>query len=402
MKIERKEYLEKLIALKDKHLIKIITGVRRCGKSTLFEIYQNYLLTHGVLEEQIISINFEDYDYEALKEPKKLHDYIKDRLIADKKMYIFLDEIQNVKDFHKVVDSFFIKKNVDLYITGSNAYLLSSEIATLISGRYIEIKMLPLSFKEYVSNSGSEIDLANKYRKYIEFSSFPYVLELDENKNIIKDYLEGLLNTIVLKDVVQRNKISDILVFKSVLRFIFDNICSQLSSKKIADTLTSSGRKVDSKTVEKYLEALLESYVIYQANRYNIKGKEYLKTLEKYYVVDIGLRYSLLGTSFRDSGHILENVVYLELLRRGQEVYIGKINDLEVDFVAMSKNNITYIQVAASIRDEKTLERELIPLEKIDDSYPKYILTLDDVPEANYKGIKIVNALDWLLGKVWP
>lgn len=400
MKIERKEYLEKLIALKDKHLIKIITGVRRCGKSTLFEIYQNYLLAHGVLEEQIISINFEDYDYEALKEPKILYDYIKDRLTNDKKMYIFLDEIQNVKDFHKVVDSLFIKKNVDLYITGSNAYLLSSEIATLISGRYIEIKMLPLSFKEYVSSSGSKIDLANKYRKYIEFSSFPYVLELDENKDIIKDYLEGLLNTIVLKDVVQRNKISNILLFKSVLRFIFDNIGSQLSSKKIADTLTSSGRKVDSKTVEKYLEALLESYVIYQASRYNIKGKEYLKTLEKYYVVDIGLRYSLLGTSFRDSGHILENVVYLELLRRGQEVYIGKINDLEVDFVTMSKNNITYIQVAASIKDEKTLERELIPLEKIDDSYPKYILTLDDAPEANYKGIKIVNALDWLLGKV--
>ena len=400
MKIERKEYLEKLIALKDKHLIKIITGVRRCGKSTLFEIYQNYLLTHGVLEEQIISINFEDYDYEALKEPKILYDYIKDRLTNDKKMYIFLDEIQNVKDFHKVIDSLFIKKNVDLYITGSNAYLLSSEIATLISGRYIEIKMLPLSFKEYVSSSGNELDLANKYRKYIEFSSFPSVLELDENKDIVKDYLEGLLNTIVLKDVVQRNKISDILVFKSVLRFIFDNIGSQLSSKKIADTLTASGRKVDSKTVEKYLQALMECYVIYQASRYNIKGKEYLKTLDKYYVVDIGLRYSLLGTSFRDSGHILENVVYLELLRRGQEVYIGKISDLEVDFVAMSKNNMTYIQVAASIRDEKTLERELIPLEKIDDSYPKYILTLDDVPEANYKGIKIVNALDWLLGKV--
>lgn len=400
MKIERKEYLEKLIALKDKHLIKIITGVRRCGKSTLLEIYQNYLLTRGVLEEQIISINFEDYDYEALKEPKILYDYIKDRLTNDKKMYIFLDEIQNVKDFHKVIDSLFIKKNVDLYITGSNAYLLSSEIATLISGRYIEIKMLPLSFKEYVSSSGNELDLANKYRKYIEFSSFPYVLELDENNDIIKDYLEGLLNTIVLKDVVQRNKISDILVFKSVLRFIFDNIGSKLSSKKIADTLTSSGRKVDSKTVEKYLQALMECYVIYQASRYNIKGKEYLKTLDKYYVVDIGLRYSLLGTSFRDSGHILENVVYLELLRRGQEVYIGKINDLEVDFVAMSKNNMTYIQVAASTRDEKTLERELIPLEKIDDSYPKYILTLDDVPEANYKGIKIVNALDWLLGKV--
>lgn len=401
MRIERIEYLEKLIALKDKQVIKIITGVRRCGKSTLFEIYQDYLLLNGISSNQIINLNFEDYDYETLRDPKKLYAYIKDRLIDDKKMYVFLDEIQNVENYHKVIDSLFINKNIDLYITGSNAYLLSSEIATLISGRYIEIKMLPLSFKEYVSSSGNEIDLANKYRKYIEFSSFPFILELDENKDIIKDYLEGLLNTIVLKDVVQKNKISDILVFKSVLRFIFDNIGSQISSKRIADTLTSNGRKVDSKTVEKYLEALLKSYVIYQANRYNIKGKEYLKTLEKYYVVDIGLRSSLLGTNFRDSGHILENVIYLELLRRGQEVYIGKINNLEVDFVAMSKNEITYIQVAASIRDKKTLERELAPLEKINDSYPKYILTLDDEPESNYKGIKIVNALDWLLGKVY-
>lgn len=399
MNIVRKEYLDKLIAFKDKQIIKVITGVRRCGKSTLFEIFQDYLVDHNVSREQIISINFEDYDYEDLLEPKRLYEYIKGKLIPNEKMYVFLDEIQNVKDFHKVVDSLYIKKNIDLYITGSNAFLLSSEIATLISGRYIEVKMLPLSFREYVWSTGNENELQSKYRRYVEFSSFPYVLELRDDKKMVRDYLDGLLNTIILKDVVQRNKISDILMFKSILRFLFDNIGSPLSSKKIADTLTSNGRKIDTKTVEKYIHALIESYVVYQATRYNIKGKEYLKTLEKYYVVDIGLRQALLGASFRDVGHILENVVYLELIRRGYEVYVGKINDLEVDFVAFTGDEVNYIQVTATVRDEKTLERELAPLEKIKNSHPKYVLTLDEDPESNYNGIKIVNALEWLLGK---
>lgn len=391
--------MDKLIAFKDKQIIKVITGVRRCGKSTLFEIFQDYLVDHNVSREQIISINFEDYDYEDLLEPKRLYEYIKGKLIPNEKMYVFLDEIQNVKDFHKVVDSLYIKKNIDLYITGSNAFLLSSEIATLISGRYIEVRMLPLSFREYVWSTGNENELQSKYRRYIEFSSFPYVLELRDDKKMVRDYLDGLLNTIILKDVVQRNKISDILMFKSILRFLFDNIGSPLSSKKIADTLTSNGRKIDTKTVEKYIHALIESYVVYQATRYNIKGKEYLKTLEKYYVVDIGLRQALLGASFRDVGHILENVVYLELIRRGYEVYVGKINDLEVDFVAFTGDEVNYIQVTATVRDEKTLERELAPLEKIKNSHPKYVLTLDEDPESNHNGIKIVNALEWLLGK---
>lgn len=400
MNIIRREYLDRLIAFKDKQLIKVVTGIRRCGKSTLFEIYQDYLISNNVTSDQIISINFEDYDYEELLEPERLYEYIKSKIIIDKKMYVFLDEVQNVKDFHKVVDSLFIKKNIDLYITGSNAYMLSSDIATLISGRYVEIKMLPLSFKEYVLSTGNENELQRKYREYIEFSSFPYVLELNKNKKIIGDYLDGLLNTIILKDIVQRHKIADILMFKSILRFLFDNIGNQLSSKKIADTLTSNGRKIDSKTVEKYINALIESYVIYQANRYNIKGKEYLKTLEKYYVVDIGLRYALLGSSPYDTGHILENVIYLELIRRGYEVYVGKINDLEVDFVAMKENKIIYFQVAATTRDNQTLARELASLEKISDHYQKFILTLDDDPETNYNGIRKINALDWLLGKV--
>lgn len=398
MLITRHEYLDKLIAFKDKQIIKVVTGVRRCGKSTLLEQYRNYLLQHNVTKEQIIFINFEDFDFEELCDNRKLYAYIKERLVPDKKTYIFLDEIQHVTDFPRVVDSLHIKKNVDVYITGSNAYMLSSEIATLISGRYVLIKMLPLSFKEYVSSTGSESDLARKYTAYLENSSFPYALEFSGRPREIRDYLEGVFNTIVVKDISQRKKITDPLMLKSILRFIFDNIGSPLSSKKIADTLTSSGRKIDPKTIEKYLDAFTESYILYQASRYNVKGKEHLKTLEKYYVVDIGLRSMLLGSRHMDVGHILENVIYLELLRRGYDVYVGKVDDLEVDFVAMEPNRTTYFQVAATVRDTSTLSRELAPLQKIADHYPKFILTLDEDPEADYDGIRRINALDWLMG----
>ena len=398
MILQRKEYLNKLIVFKDKQLIKVVTGIRRCGKSTLLEIYQNWLLEHGTEEEQIISINFEDIDFEELTDYRKLYAYLKERLVPGKMTYIFLDEIQHVEDFPKVVDSLHIKKNVDIYITGSNAYMLSSEIATLISGRYVQIEMLPLSFKEYMESTGSMADRGVKYTEYLENSSFPYTLELKEQPDEIRDYLEGLYNTIVVKDIVSRKRITDTMMLKSVLRFVFDNIGNPLSSKKIADTMTSDGRKIDTKTVEKYLEALTESYIIYQAKRYNIKGKQYLKTLEKYYVVDIGLRYMLLGSRQMDAGHILENVVYLELLRRGYDVYVGKIDSFEVNFVAQNSKGILYYQVALSVRDEKTLERELRPLMAIRDHYPKMILTLDDDPEAQYDGIRRINARDWLLG----
>ena len=398
MMIQRKEYLNKLIAFKDKHLIKVVTGIRRCGKSTLLEIYQNWLLEKGIEKEQIISINFEDIDFEELTDYRRLYSYLKERLVPGKVTYIFLDEIQHVEEFPKVVDSLYIKKNVDIYITGSNAYMLSGEIATLISGRYVQIEMLPLSFKEYMESTGSMADRGVKYAEYLENSSFPYTLALKGQPDEIRDYLEGLYNTIVVKDIVSRKKITDTMMLKSVLRFVFDNIGNPLSSKKIADTMTSDGRKIDTKTVEKYLEALAESYIIYQAKRYNIKGKQYLKTLEKYYVVDIGLRYMLLGSRQMDAGHILENVVYLELLRRGYDVYVGKINSFEVDFVAQNSKGTWYYQVALSVRDEKTLERELRPLMAIRDHYPKMILTLDDDPEAQYDGIRRINARDWLLG----
>lgn len=400
MLIQRKEYLDKLISLKDKNVIKIITGVRRCGKSTLMEMFKNYLLQNGVSENNIISINFEDYDFYNLREPDKLYDYVKNKLDSEKQNYIFFDEIQHVKDFPIVVDSLFIKSNVDIYITGSNAYMLSSEIATLISGRYIEISMLPLSFAEFVLASGDKKDLSRKYIDYITYSSFPYTLQLRDQANEIKSYLDGIYNTVVIKDIAIRKKISDISMLESITRFMFDNIGNPLSMKKIADTMTSDGRKIDVKTVEKFVSGLCESFILYKANRYNVKGKQYLKTLEKYYVVDIGLRYMLLGSRSTDIGHILENVIYLELLRRGYEVYVGKVDDAEVDFVAINNKKIEYYQVSATVRDTNTLERELKPLQNIDDYYPKYILTLDEDPEVDYDGIRKVNALDWLLGDV--
>ena len=398
MLIQREEYLNKLIALKDKKIIKVVTGVRRCGKSKLLEMYRKWLLEQGVEEERIVSINFEDLDFEDLTDYKKLHTYLKEHLVKDNMTYIFLDEIQNVEQFPKVVDSLYIKDNVDIYITGSNAHMLSSEIATLLSGRYIQIEMLPLSFKEYMISTGSMNDRGIKYVDYLQNSSFPYTLELEGQSDEIRSYLEGLYNTIVVKDIINHSKISEPRMLKSILKFIFDNIGNPLSSKKIADTMTSSGRRIDTRTVEKYLNALTESYIIYQAKRYNIKGKQYLKTLEKYYVVDIGLRLMLFGSKQIDAGLILENIVYLELLRRGYDVYVGKVDEFEVDFVAQNGKGTTYFQVALSVRDEKTLERELRSLRAIKDHYPKILLTMDDDPEVHYDGIRRINARDWLLG----
>lgn len=395
-RIVRKEYLERLRNLKHKKLIKIITGIRRCGKSTVMEMFRDELLENGVDENQIIFLNFEDYDNKHLRNPDELYSYIKERL-TKKMNYIFLDEIQCVENFPEIVDSLYIKDNVDIYITGSNSSLLSSEIATLISGRYVEIKMLPLSFTEFVQATEQENQLSQAYRQYVETSSFPYVIELLQTPDEINSYLEGIYNTILVKDIIDRKKIADTLVLKSVSQFLFDNIGLELSSKRIADTLTSNGRKSDPKTIEKYITSLEESYIVYKASRYNIKGKEYLKSLEKYYVSDIGLRNFMLGKKAMDVGHILENIVYLELIRRGYEVYVGKVDDMEIDFVAQNTQGNTYIQVSASVRDENTLARELKPLKAVRDNYPKILLTLDDDPDGDYDGIIRKNALDWLM-----
>ncbi|MCL1918673.1 MAG: ATP-binding protein [Peptococcaceae bacterium] len=397
--IPRDTYLRFLLHSKDKQIIKVISGVRRCGKSTLLEIYREHLLAKGVEPRQIIFINFEDISYENLQHYRSLYDYITTKLLPEKMNYIFLDEIQHVADFEKAVDSLFIKKNTDIYITGSNAYFMSGELATLLSGRYIELKMLPLSFREYCLGTDQAIPIPRKYVQYTEHGSFPYTLQYNGKTQAIRDYLDSLYNTVLIKDIVSRYRISDVMMLQSVTKFVFDSIGSQLSVSRIANTMTSAGRKIDSKTVEKYIRALTGSMMIYQANRYNIKGKQHLKTLEKYFVVDIGLRYMLLGKRHTDIGHILENVVYLELLRRGYSVYVGQIGDAEVDFVAMNGDGTTYLQVAASVRDNTTLRRELSSLQKISDHYPKLLLTLDDDPTADYDGIRRINGLDWLLGE---
>ena len=409
IRIDRKEYLDFLVKSKDRQIIKVVSGVRRCGKSTLFEIYKDFLLENGVEKNQIISINFEDMDYEELTDYKKLYEYIKSKMIGDKKNYIFLDEIQHVDKFEKVVDSLFIKENTDLYITGSNAYFMSSELATLLSGRYIELKMLPLSFKEYYQAKLEYEKLEQKenrisktliqhYNEYIVNSSFPYTLQLDSDLKNIYEYLSGIYNSVLLKDIVARLKISDVMRLESVVKYTFDNIGNLTSLSKIANTLTSMGRKTDAKTIEKYIRGLADSLLVYEVSRYNIKGKEFLSTLSKYYVTDLGLRQMILGNRNIDMGHILENIIYLELIRRKGNVYVGQFDKNEIDFVVINSNEIEYYQVALTVLNENTLKRELDAFKNIKDNYPKYLITLDDVMvNTDYDGIKVVNALEWLL-----
>ena len=394
--IERKEYLEDLISFKDKKLIKVITGIRRCGKSTMLELFQTYLKENGIEDEQITTVNLEDGDYRGIRTSEALYEYVESKLINNKKNYVFLDEVQQVKNFQEAVDWLYAKKNVDLYITGSNAFLLSGELATLLSGRYVEIKMLPLSFKEYVSAYPNNTNIAALYMNYLQNSSFPGTLELTRKQDI-RTYLEGIYNTILLKDIVIRKKISNPSMLQSVVEFMLDNIGNMCSSTKIANAMTSSGRKISVPTVESYLSALTDSFIIYKVGRYDIKGKQYLATGFKYYVADIGLRYFILGTRQADMGHILENIVYLELLRRGYEVYVGKVGSTEVDFIAINAEGKEYYQVSQTVMEEQTLKRELSPLDAIKDHNPKYLLTMDYTPLTSYNGIKQINVLDWLM-----
>ena len=393
--IERPDYLEELICFKEKDLIKIVTGIRRCGKSTLFDLYIEYLLSNGVDKTQIIRMNLEEYEFNGINDYHDLYNYVDSRLVSDKMNYVFIDEVQKVSDFQRACDSLYIKRNVDLYITGSNSKLLSGELATLLSGRYIEIKMLPLSFKEYISYVG-DVDIQKKYIDYITKSSFPYTLKLNSSKEI-RMYLDGLYNTVIVNDIAERKDISDISMLKDVIKFMFDNIGNLCSSTSIANIMTSNGRKISVPTVEKYLEALVGAFVLYKVSRYDIKGKNYLITGSKYYLADVGLRYYLLGSKQADDGHILENVVYLELLRRGYEVYIGKNEDSEVDFVAVNERGVEYYQVSYTVKEQKTLERELKPLNTISDHNPKFLLTTDFTPYTSHNGIKQINVFDWLL-----
>lgn len=402
VQIQRKKYLDFLIRHKDEQIIKVVTGVRRCGKSTLFELYRDYLLTNGVDSSQIIMINFEDVEYEDLLDYRALYNHIKEQLLPDKMNYIFLDEIQHVSEYEKAVDSLFIKNNCDVYITGSNAYFLSGELATQLSGRYIELSMLPLSFKEFCQGlNDSKLSNTEKFNLYLEIGAFPFILSNGYRRKEAREYLQGIYDTVLLNDVVKRKKITDVTMLKNVTKFLMHNIGNRFSPTKIANTMKSNGNPIDQKTVNRYIEGLTECLMFYEATRYNIKGKQILTQQNKYYTADIGLRNILVRNSESDIGHILENIVYLELLRRGYEVYVGQLDEnSEIDFVTIDGENVAYYQVSASTLDEKTLERELAPYKKVRDNYPKYLLTLDEVfREANYEGIQKLNVIDWLLAE---
>ena len=406
MYIQRPEYIKRLTLFKDKQLIKIVTGVRRCGKSTLLELFQTDLEKQGIGQDQIQSINLEDPQYRDLLEWDKLYDCINAQLIPNKMNYIFIDEIQNVKDFQKAADGLFIKKNVDLYLTGSNSKMQSGEWTTLLSGRYIEIHMFPLSFKEYVSAYQKPANVDNKFADYLAYSSFPQMLQFIQNNKtgdirlLSRQYMEGIYNTIVLKDVMENKKLKETGRLERVMQFMASVIGSEISIKKISDMITSDGFTILPLTVESYLDAFRSSYILYRADRYDVKGKKLLKTLNKYYLVDMGLRKLILGEKPADSGHILENIVYLELLRRDYKVYIGKIGEREIDFVAEGINGTEYFQVAETVRGQETLTRELVPLDSIRDHNPKFLLTRDYEPNASYNGIKQLNVLEWLLDAI--
>jgi predicted AAA+ superfamily ATPase len=395
--IARKLYIEKLDDFREKQLIKVITGVRRCGKSTLLEMYRDRLLGEGVPASQITFINFDEYENAPLLDPDKLHAALAKRIAAKGMNYIFLDEIQRVDAFEKVVSSLFIKKNVDIYITGSNANMLSGELATLLSGRYVQIQMLPLSFSEYVDACPERGDRMALFAEYQVMSSFPYAQDLDRSVAKAREYLSSLYDTILLRDVAQRRGMTDTGSLDRLVRYMFSNIGNITSSKKIADTMTSFGRKISTPTVESYLSSLTDAYLFYRAKRYDVKGKQFLATNDKYYIVDVGLRNAILGGMLYDTSHAFENIIYLELIRRGYDVYVGKAGEFEVDFVAMRHGIPTYFQVSETVREPAVLEREIRPLRAIADSNPKYVLTLDVAPEANIEGIVKQNAVDFLL-----
>ncbi|MDX8416463.1 ATP-binding protein [Absicoccus intestinalis] len=401
----RKNYLDQLISWKDHDIIKVITGIRRCGKSTLLKQFQNYLKENGVMNDQIIFINFEDLQFESLMDYKNLYTYIVNKLLPDEKMYIFLDEVQKVPGFEKVVDSLYIKENIDVYITGSNAYMLSSDLATLLSGRYVEISMLPLSFKEVYKEKGG--DKEEVFYQYLKYGGFPYLITMALNDEQLNMYLEGIYNTVIIKDIEEREnrknvdsnkrKISNVVLLKSIAKYLASTVGSVISVKKVTGYLVSSGRKVSASTVDDYMEALKEAFIFYPVERFDVSGKKNLKTLNKWYIVDLALRNFMLPKKKYDLGFSLENIVYFEWIRRGYRVSVGKTESSEIDFVGQKNDEIIYCQVTASMIDPTTFEREMDPLRSIKDNYKKIVLTLDKVTLGNYEGIEVMNAIDWLL-----
>lgn len=406
--VQRREYLEQLISWKDEHVIKVVTGIRRCGKSTLLKQFQEYLRSNGITAEQIISINFEDLDFEHLLNYKELHNYIKERLCNNKMTYIFLDEIQKVSAFQKVVDSLYIKENVDIYITGSNAYMLSGDLATLLTGRYVELSMLPLSYSEYCEAVG-QTSSDELFSDYLKYGGFPYIATMDRTEEKADMYLEGIYNTVIINDIEERQsrkesdpakrKVNDISLLKSISKYLASVIGSPVSVKSVTDYLISGGRKVSPNTVGDYMDALTESFVFYSADRFDLVGKQLLKANKKLYMVDLGIRNHILPRKDYDLGFSVENVVYFELLRRGHRVTIGKYGNTEVDFVAEKQGTISYFQVTANMSAPETFEREMKPFHSIKDNYAKTVLTLDRLTLGNYDGILVENVIDWLISK---
>ncbi|GMG66130.1 ATP-binding protein [Tetragenococcus halophilus] len=391
--IQRTSYLEKLNRVKDKQIIKVLTGVRRCGKSTILQMFRQQLLDEGIEQSQIIFINFEDLANEKYLDYHELYRYLDNFMDKNQKYYIFLDEIQAVTHFEKVLDSFFIRPNVDLYVTGSNAFMLSGELATLLSGRYIEVRVHPLSFKEY--HSAFNGDLTTDFQNYLNFGGFPFAVQLEDEKTF-EDYVDGIVNTVLIKDVLQRKQRSDSALVEQIARFLTDTAGNLITVRKIANTLTSMGEKTTSDTVLSYLPAFLDAYLFYRCDRYDISEKKYLSINSKYYPVDMSLRYALLGTKRVNIGSRLETIVFLELLRRDYEIYVGTIENTEVDFVAIKQGVKEYYQVSYTVVDDETYNREVSALKKIKDDYRKVLLTVDP-GYANDEGIEQVNVINWLL-----
>jgi len=392
--VARNEYLEQLKMWCEKEMIKVVTGVRRCGKSTLFELYIDYLKSTGITDEQIVFVNLEDEDNSELLNHTKLHEYVKSRLCNDKWTYVFIDEVQNCAEYERAISSLYLRKNVDIYITGSNAYMLSGELATKLTGRYIEIDMLPLSFSEY-SKAVAVAGERKRFLQYMNMGAFPYAATLTDNSIAHAQYLQGVYNTVLIKDVVTRYRINDVSVVEAIVKFLCSNVGSPVSAKRIADTMKSSGRPIAVNTVENYLRALIDSYLFYKVERYDIKGKMHLKTAPKYYICDTGLRNMILGSDNTDIGHQLENIVYLELIRRKYRVNIGKTSAKEVDFVAVKGKETIYVQVAYLLATSETVDREFGNLEQIKDNFPKYVLSMDEV-DMSRNGIRHMNVADWL------
>ena len=399
--IYRTEYMQRLKAFKDNKIIKVVTGLRRSGKSTLLEMFRDELLQSGVQPEQIQYINFELMKYDAVRNYKQLYNVVTEKALPDKKNYLFFDEIQQVSGWEKTVNSLSLEYDADIYVTGSNAYLLSSELATLISGRYVEIKMLPLSFKEYYGyyrDSGkSREELFNNYLKY---GGLPQLLSLPQDEQTIGTFLSSIYDTVILKDVLGRNKLRDVDLLKRVYAFVCGNVGSITSTNSMAKYIANEAKldtNVRPATIGNILEMLENAFIIYRADRYDVKGKEVLKSLEKYYLADTGLKNIIVGYNLENYGHSIENVVYLELLRRGYRVYVGKNAAKDIDFVAINKEETRYFQVTESLADKATQEREIAPFRSTHDFYEKTIITTDKTYITNVNGIKIVNLIDFLL-----